>query len=217
MFSLAYSESLFLLAAALFFLVPSTSAWRAPVAALAMLTRIAGGAIVASAAVQAVRTRGPERRVAVLAVLGGLAAFAAWWVFIALLTGDPMGYAKGSSSWIHGSPVAALLSTARNHPVRMAGWVAFVALVGLGSLWLVRRDPELFTFSAMVLATALLPVLAGGIVHSIPRYAVVAFPAFAGLAGPLGRRGSTVLVTLFVLAQVAFAAWVVPARGTQAP
>ena len=55
---------------------------------LAMLARIAGAAIVASATLVAITSRGRERRAAVVL---GCVAFAAWCGYVALLTHDPTG------------------------------------------------------------------------------------------------------------------------------
>ncbi len=216
-FSLAYSESLFLLIAALFYLARPGSRWRVPLAVVAMLTRVAGMAVVASSAVQALRTRGRERHIAVAAAIGGLAAFAAWWTFIAVLTGDPMGYLLGSPGWVHRSVMAAIRSTLHLRPFALLAWAGFFGTMVVGTALLYRRDRELTVYAAAVLAVGLIPVLAGGILHSLPRYDVVAFPAFAGLADRLGRRGSAALVIVFLLGQVVFLGWAIPAAGGMPP
>lgn len=216
-FSLAYSEPLFLFAAALFFVVPPRSAWRLPVASIAMLARVGGIGIVAAGCAAALRESGRGRRVAILVVLAGLGTFAAWWLYIALLTGDPLGYLRGSTAWVHAGAVTSILRTTYSHPVTVAAWAAFVGVVIVGTWLIARRDRELFAFAVVTLGLGALPVIGGGLLHSVPRYALVAFPAFAGVAERLGRRGTIALVVVFALAQVAFAAWAVPAIGSQSP
>jgi hypothetical protein len=78
----------------------------------------------------------------------------------------------------------------------------------------VRRDVELGVYSLGVLAISLLP---GGVIYSLPRYAVVAFPAFAGLSGVLGRRGTLALVVALALAQGLFVKWAFAMPGAQPP
>jgi hypothetical protein len=216
-FSLAYSESLFLLIAVLFYSAGRRSIWRVPLAALAMLTRLAGIAVVASSVIQALRTRGAERRLAVGAVIGGLAGFAAWWVFIAILTNDPVGYLKGSSAWIQREPIWVVLATIKSNPIRVACWTAFVVSMVVGTAYLYRRDRELFVYSAVVLAVGMIPLVTGGLLHSVPRYDLVAFPAFAGLADRLGGRRSRLLLVAFAIGQALLVWWVVPMTGSQSP
>lgn len=215
-FSLPYSEPLFLLAAGGYFLARSESRWRMAAAALAMFTRIAGAGLVASALVRASTTRGRERTAAIAAAAAGCLAFAIWWGFIAVLTQQLTGFLLGSPSWARGGSGLSRIVVALLHPnlARLA-WLGFVALVVVGALALFRRDRELAVFAAVVLALSLLP---GGTVNSMPRYALSAFPAFAGLALVLqrfDRRLVWLAAALFALGQIAFAALVLaaPPRG----
>lgn len=215
-FSLPYSEPLFLLAVGSYFLIRPESRWRIVAAALAMFTRIAGAGLVASALGRASTTRGRERAVALAAAAAGALAFAIWWGFIAVLTGRFTGFLLGSPSWAGGSSGLTRLAFAFAHPklARLA-WLGFGALVTLGALALVRRDRELAVFALAVLALSLLP---GGMVNSMPRYALSAFPAFAGLglvAERFDRRLVWIAAVLFALAQIAFATAVLlaPPRG----
>ncbi len=216
-FSLAYSESLFLALACLQFAVAAGSLWRGPIAALATLTRITGLAVVASAAYELWGTPRTAWRGALAAVIGGIGGFVAWWLFIAVLSGDPLGYLGASSRWIHENPVVYLLKFTWNWPVRVIAWCAFVGVVIAGTALLYRRDGGLFVYAAVALVIAMLPLIAGGFVHSLPRYAVLAFPAFAGLADRLGRRGSATLLVIFVIGQVFFVRWAVAVTGSQSP
>lgn len=214
-FSLPYSESLFLLAVGSFFLAGPGSRWRIVAIALAMFTRIAGAGLVATALVRAATTHGRERAVALAAVAAGCLAFAIWWSFIAVLTGRLTGFLLGSPSWAGGrSGLIRLLVAVAHLNLARAAWLGFTGLVVLGAIALVRRDRELGVFALTVLALSLLP---GGTVNSMPRYALSAFPAFAGLA-LLGERYDPRLVwlgaVLFAAAQVGFAvAVLVTPRG----
>ncbi len=213
-FSMAYSESLFLVIAALYFLSRASSLWRGPLAGLAILTRIAGAALVVSAAVQVVRTHGPERRAAVVGVIGGVVGFAAWWVFLAFVMHDPLGFMKGSPSWAP-HPGFVVIASAIHHPtVRGIAWLSFVAVMFVGAALVARRDRELGIYALAALALAVLP---GGVLNSMPRYALAAFPAFAGLAGRLGRRGTIVLLVIFVIGQCVLARWAVTLPKGNAP
>jgi hypothetical protein len=203
-FSLPYTESLFLLLAALSFALVG-SWWRAPVGAAAMLTRVAGGAIVASALVEAVLARGRARHGAIAAIVGGGIALACWLGFVALLTGDPLGYTRGSPDWIQNGGVGQFAVALERPTVERGAWFVAYAVVVVGALLLVRRDRELAVYSLVALA---LPLLPGGALGSMPRYALVAFPAFAMLAERLGPRWGWVAVAASALVQVVFAGWV---------
>ena len=216
-FSLGYAESLFLLAAAGYFAAPKTSRWRLVGAALAVFTRLAGLAVVGAAVVEAWRSHGAERRTALAAVAAGGVALVAWWLFVAVLTAEPLGYLKGTPAWFHDEPLRVIRATLREHPIRVLAWTSFVALMAIGTVLLVRRHPDLFVFTALVIGAGLLPVIGGGILHSLPRYAAVAFPAYAAIAARLGRRGWMPLGIAFAIAQIAFAYWVIPLKGTNAP
>ncbi len=84
----------------------------------------------------------------------------------------------------------------------------------VGALLVLRRDRELGVYALVALALGLLP---GGFIASMPRYSLVAFPAFAGLAQRLGRRAAQVLVVLFALAQWFFVSWSFLYPHVQAP
>ncbi len=203
-FSLAYSEPLFLVLAAGYFLSRTRTLGRGLLAALGMAARIAGAALVASAAVEALLTSGRARRAALLSVTTGGAAFAAWWLFIALLMHDPLGFLHGSPSWGRSSGLVQILDLVRHRDPRRLAALAFTALALVGALLVLRRDRELGVYALVAVALGLLP---GGLISSMPRYSLVAFPAFAGLADRLGRRGTFVLAGGFALAQWLFVSW----------
>ncbi len=213
-FSLAYSEPLFLLLAAGYFLSRTHPLRRGLTAAVAMAARISGAAIVASAALDALVTRGRERRAALLTVILGAAAFAAWWLFIAWLVHDPLGFLHGSPSWGRSSGIVQILAQVRHPDLRRLAALGFTALVLVGALLVLRRDRELGVYALVAVALGLLP---GGLIASMPRYSVVAFPAFAGLAERLGRRGTLVVVILFGFAQWFFVTWSFLYPHVQAP
>ncbi len=204
-FSMTYSEPLFLVCAGLFFLTPRSPVWHGVAALLGMASRITGAALVVASLASAIRSRGVERRSSLLAAAMGATMFAIWWVAIAVLVGDPLGFLRATPSWgqvtgVHGYLVALL------HPTpRTLAWLGFGALVAVGAWLALLGDLELGVYALACLA---LPLLPGGIANSVPRYAVVAFPAFAALAERLGRRWTLVLLGVFMLGQVVFARWV---------
>jgi hypothetical protein len=216
-FSLAYAESLFLALAAFQFVLPAASLWRGPLAALASLARLPGLAIGLAAFDQALRSAGRVRRGAAVAAAGAALGFAAWWLFIAWLTGNPLGYLTGSSAWVRGNPIYDLARVVRHDTLRSAAWLGFGAAVVLGSALLYRRDRELAVYSAGVLAIAAIPIVFGGKLYSEARYVVLAFPAFAGLADHLGTRGRWLLLVLFAVGQVVFASWTLALSGSKPP
>jgi hypothetical protein len=184
-FSMAYTESMFLLLAAGSFVLRG-SLWRGPVGALAMLTRVAGVALIASAFVEAILTRGRDRRGAIAALLGGLLALAAWLGYVAWLTGDPLGYSRGSPNWIAHGGWPQLVITLQDPSIRGLLWMAAYLVPVVASVALLRHHRELAIYSLSALALALLP---GGNIMSFPRYAMIAFPAFAMIAVAVLRVG----------------------------
>jgi len=183
-FSMAYSESLFLVLAAAYF-------WTSPVrgrplfAAAAMLTRITGIAVTAAALVSA---RKNDRRAAV-SVVAGVIALACWWGYTAWLTGNPVAILT-AGQWVNYSGLAGI-ANALQHPNLQADIrLAYVAIALAAATLLWRRSPELAAYSLAALA---LGVLAGS-VASMPRYASMAFPAFALISAKLGRVGTVVAV-----------------------
>jgi len=196
-FSMAYSEPLFLLLAGLAFL-STAPARRGLVAALAMLTRIAGAALVAAEAVRFVASRGRDRG-ALAAAVGGTIGFVAWWLAVAAISGSPTGFLEGSPDWSVATGMADVVYVIRQADVWQLGQLAFAGLVAVGGLLAMRRDRILGLYAVAAMSLSLLP---GGLVASMPRYAVAAFPAFAGLASVAGRRGTILLTILFALGQV---------------
>ena len=185
-YSLAYGEPLFLLFAGLFLL--NVGPVRAGIlGVLATLTRLGGAALAAASVADLLK---PEtRRRGIVGIAGVVGAFAAWWLWIANLTHNFFGYMLGSPSWYSadsptGSPtgVASFLD-AMSKPVLPFMWitVAILVVVAIGTLRLLRRgELRLGFYSAACLASTLLVTWV-----TMPRLAVIAFPAFAAFAALL--------------------------------
>jgi hypothetical protein len=205
-FSMAYSESLFALLAAMSFLAVR-SLWRGPIGLAASLTRALGLAIVVSAALEVLLSHGRTRRAAVAAVIGGALGFAAWWTYVAILTGNPMGYLEGTPGWTADPGLGQFVHVFTKPSFQQAAWVAYLVVVVISAVLLVRRERELGVF---VIATLAIGLLTWTAMHSMPRYTLAAFPVFAGLGARLNRRGVVIMVVLFALGQVLFTAWTIP-------
>ncbi|HEX8025584.1 MAG TPA: mannosyltransferase family protein [Candidatus Limnocylindrales bacterium] len=194
-YSAGYSEPLFLLAAALFFTslrpVRSTA-----LAALAMATRIAGMALAFSALAD---LRDPAtRRRAIGTIAAVVVVFAAWWAFIANLTGDPRGYLLGTPSWYAadsaaGSPIGiqSIIEAAGKSSIVWFVVLFLVALVA-GTIAVFRRGPDATRLGLFALACVASSYVETW--NSMPRIAAVAFPAFAGLAAILPTNRVRLLV-----------------------
>jgi Mannosyltransferase (PIG-V) len=196
--SMAYSEPLFLLAAGLYFASRYNRA--SPVlAALSVLARLAGLAIGASAAVMFLLHQRARARL-LLICLAVAAAFAAWWVFIWELTGSVSGWFEGSAEWGHYEGIVSILREVARQAPSEALWFAFVAIMAVGTLLLMRDHPDLAIYGLVAIGLSLV----GAPAWSMPRHAMVAFPAFAGLARRLGPRLSFVVALGFALVEVAF-------------
>ena len=205
-FSMAYSESLFLVAVA-----GSMLARRAWIGALlggvAGATRLAGLALVAAggAIVGAARER---RRLLLAGCVGALVGFGLWFVAVAILTGRPLAFFEGPRSWIPFNVFETQMNSIHRHPLTFIGRFAFVALALAGSIAAALHDRQLGLYALAVVGLAIASVL-GSPVQSIARYALPAFPAYAGMADRLGRRGTLALVIVFALAEVWFASWTI--------
>ena len=218
-YSLAYSEPLFLLFAGLFLL--NVGPVRAGIlGALAMFTRLGGAALAAASLVDLLK---PETRFrGVIAIAAVFAAFAAWWLWIAQLTGNFMGYMLGSPAWYTAdTPTGSLTGIASIlAPTQTSPWVPLadsmtvivIVLLAIGTLSLLRRgELRLGLYAAACVASTMLVTW-----NTMPRLAVVAFPAFGALAALLPNdRARWGLIGLSaageaVLGSLAIAAIVVP-------
>ena len=197
-FSMGYSESLFVLLLAVFFLFETRLP--APLAAgFAMLTRVSGLAIGASQAVMLVIRR-DARPIRILSVIAVVAVFAGWWVFIWQLTGNPRGWLEGSAQWSRSLGPASVLRSLHRELLPAILWGSFVVLMFVGSALLLRRQPQLALYGIIAIAMSLL----GAPASSMPRHAMVAVPAFAALALRLGSRLSAVVAIAFAIGQIVF-------------
>ena len=209
-FSLAYSESLFLALAAIALATPVTSRARAVLAAVTQLVRLPGFAI--SATALATLRAAPRRSLLVL--LAAPAAFVAWWCYIAWLTGDPAGYVEGTPSWwaAMGAPAGlfswrplwddAMLRGVVGDVASPLAIVILVAILGAAGLrlWLTAAQRDLGWYCMAVIV----PTLLFAHWEQWPRHTVLAIPAFLVLGGWANARGRDVLLVLFAVLQVVF-------------
>jgi hypothetical protein len=194
-FSMAYSEPLFLLLVGLYF-VGRTRPLSPVLAGLAMLTRVTGIAIAASAAARWVKDRRDSQAFFAMLVTG--ATFAGWWLFIWHLTGEPAGWLQGSPSWEPLLGIPAILQVFQYWYTNWLFNVAFAVVMLGGAIWLIRTNLELGVYSAVAIAMSLL----GAPVDSMPRHAMMAFPVFAFFGARLGHRKSMALVIGLAVMQV---------------
>jgi hypothetical protein len=199
-YSIDYSEPLFLVAVAAYFLT-RTPARTAAAAALAMLTRLMGAALAVASIADLLKPETRRRGIASLAAVG--LAFAAWWAFIAVLTGDPLGYMQGTPSWFKSNPIPPQQGFAAIVGVEQPGGLltgVYLLLLLAGAVRLVRGGHlRLGLFSAACVGLALLDNWS-----TMARLASIAFPAFAALADLSSSRWyRPALFGAFATAQVA--------------
>jgi len=193
--SMPYSEPLFLLLIGAFFATRSGPV-RAALGVAIGVTRISGVALAIASGLRWLQDRRDWRPLLASIAIG--AGFAAWWIFIWQLTADPLGWFQGSAQWGHNlGPSAILWSLERGSTARI-GDLLFVGLLLGASLLVLRRDLEIGAFCVL----AILMSLAGAPVESMPRHALVAFPAFGLIASRLGPRRWIVLALIFAAFQV---------------
>jgi len=210
-FSLAYGESLFMVFVALFFLVveepwDATSGIRlAILTAAAQLTRITGAAL-AFASIPDLFSREHRTR-GLVVIASSIVAFGAWWTFIAILTGNPMGYMLGTPSWFlnqRPTPIpVGIASLWDAHPEVSVVAVVFIVLVVIGTRWIAGRGEwRMALFCIACIASCALDTQT-----TMPRLVAIAFPAFGGLAAVLRSwRWRAGLLVVFGAVQAALAA-----------
>src|SRR5258706_5378794 len=181
-YSLAYSEPVFLVIAGLFF-VTNGPVKGFVLGVLAGISRLAFGALAAASLADLVD---PRTRLRGFAAVGGMAlGFGAWWVYISILTQDFWGYMLGIPYWHStdsptGAPTGLASILAVNHPIVVIT-VTFSVVIAIGSLALFRRgEYRLGLYSAACFAMSWLTTWS-----SMPRLFALAFPAFAALAAIL--------------------------------
>jgi hypothetical protein len=193
-FSLPYAESLFLLLALVAFALTWHERWwlGSAAGALAVLARPVGIALLPALAWRRYRREG-RRSSAYLPLLLLPLAELAFFAYLAWRTGDPLAHAHAQErGWQRGVsvlPVVVLYTLW--HSVLLAGQLRFLIHVGFAILFCylwyhawrrLRLDGEYLVFAALLI---LLPT-SGGLLVSMGRFGMVAFPLFWAL-GDLGR------------------------------
>lgn len=201
-FSLIYTESLFvMLSAAALLGMRRGSRWAVPAAFLVGLTRVTALAVGAAAAVGVVRRAGRTRRAALASGAAVALALLAWAAYDAHLTGDWLGFVHASADWVPGTAgLPALARELTRLSPSQVPRLAFVLVMAVASVRLLWVDLELAAYAL----TCIVLGIGFGVVWSLPRFALVAFPAFGVVAGWAGRRGSIALVALSIALQVLF-------------
>jgi hypothetical protein len=189
-FSLGYSESLFLVLAALAF-----ATLQARWLVLGQLSRLTGVSVGLGLAVDAFLAG--DRRRALFWVAVPVLVLGLWFVASALIMGRPDGYLLGSPSWYAGNGVVSGPASLMSPQGVLAG--TFMLIMALGSVAIIRRAPGLAAYALGLIAAAVLL----GVWHTMPRLALCGFPAFAGLA-LVAPRSRVVVVVGFGLLQAAF-------------
>lgn len=200
--SMAYSESLFLLLAA-WALITAASRLRRPwLIALAQLTRLTGSALSVAILVRCWARRGVSG-LELASIAAGPVAFLAWVAWVGWLTGDPTGYLQGSPAWYQLTGASAGLASLWEGALNISPYFVVAAIttaaVGWGAVRSLSVDIELGTYAVTSVAATVL--LANWV--NMPRHALVAVPAYAVLGRwlPAGRAGLAI-VGLAVIGQV---------------
>jgi mannosyltransferase PIG-V len=204
--SMGYSEPLFLLLLAGTLLARSAPL-RAALAFCLAGTRISSVALAIGSGLRWLRDWRDWRALLTAVAIG--AGFAAWWVFIWFLTGDLLGWFRGSAQWGHALGFAGIQQAIETVSTPRLGSLLFVGTILAASVALVRRDLELGVMCVVAVGLSLV----GAPVESMPRHALVAFPAFAVLAARLGPRRSLWLAIGFAILQADYV--VLSFLGTQ--
>ena len=192
--SMAYSEPLFLLLLGALW-VTRSGPIRAVLGLTLGVTRLSALAVGAASGLRWLRDWRDWRAFLTGAAIG--LGFAAWWVFIWQLTGDPAGWFQGSAQWGQKLGLVAIQSALQELATPRLGALLFVALMLGASILLARRNLELGSYSVVAIGLSII----GAPVESMPRHALVAFPAFGLIASRLGTRWSAVLVIVFAALQ----------------
>ncbi len=225
--SMAYTEGLFLTAAAACLFALSRRYWltAALCACLAGLTRNTGAVVVAAVLVTALPAawRGRSLRPAVAAAVAplGLVSFMAYsW----LMVGTPVAFLTSEHFWHHQhfvwftTPLEALIGALHQGP----GGLTFVPdamagaalVIGVAGIWLLDRmgrPGDAMTAGAGTIAIpaswwvytvgALLTAYSAYFTDSIPRYTMAAFPLFVAFAWALPRKLDAAVVGVMACLQ----------------
>jgi hypothetical protein len=208
-FSVGYSEALYLVFVSRFFVaIDERLDVRTGLLALgAQLTRVTGAAL-AFASLPDLFNRETRRR-GLLVIAACVIGFGAWWTWIALLTNNPTGYMLGTPSWWlnqRPTPIPVGLGAFFDRDE----WTDPIAaglllLVALGGRWLYKRhETRLALFVFAVLGSCMLDTQT-----VMPRLLLIAFPAFGGMAAMLpANRLRWGLLAMFAATQIVFGSMV---------
>lgn len=206
-FSVAYSEPLFLVFLGAFFVAAANrdTVRSGLLAVLTGLTRVTGAALAFASLPDLVNRE--TRRQAILVIAGCVLAFGAWWTWIAILTGNPTGYMLGTPSWwenFRSTPIpVGFLSFFDRDQWTSPIAAALLILVALGTRWLARKgELRLAFFCFAVLMSCMLDTQT-----VMPRLLLIAFPAYGGIAAMVpSTRWRWVLLAAFAVTEIVFGA-----------
>ncbi|PMP76517.1 MAG: hypothetical protein C0183_18375, partial [Roseiflexus castenholzii] len=144
--------------------------------------------------------------------LAGLGLFMAyqWWRF-----GSPLLFMRTqrdiwdqhlSPPWVQLSMMIETIATGADHwsgrwPTRVFQLLVWLAFAGL-TAFVLRRLPPVYGLTAVMM---LAPAYLTNVSHSLPRYVLLALPAFVAAAALIERRSVLLLATPVVLALLAWA------------
>lgn len=192
--SMAYSEPLYLLLIAGVF--ATTGPLRIVLAGVIGITRVSGAALALASGIRWLRRWRDWTALLTAASIG--VAFAAWWGYIWMLTGDPLGWFEGSAQWMRTLGLPAIWSAIVSLSTPRIGALLFVALILGASVALLRVNLEMGIYCVVAIGLSLV----GAPVESMPRHALAAFPAFGLLAARLGPRRSRWLAIAFAALEI---------------
>ncbi len=199
-----YSESLFLALAIGTFLLAERQrlGWAAVVAALAVLTRSQGLALVPALAV--LGWREPDRRRTLAVLVVPVAAFLAYPVVLAVWIGHPLAFLDAQDLWERHlsplGPVGGIVDAVGDGQLAELGFaIGMVTLAVLAWRWL-GSAYGLYALLALAIPMSFPSTRLGGL-YSFPRLALAAFPCLLALA-LVGRDRRFHLATVAVLGSV---------------
>ncbi len=206
-FTLAYTESLFLLlAVAAFLAAERRRPWLAGLfVALATLTRPTGILLLLPLMVLDMQRDGWRPTKAWIPLVLAPLALLGWYGFLWWLTDDPMASFHAQDYW-NISPeqgaAAAAATNAGSLPV-MPVILGYYVLLGLYAFSLVYLRPERFPAAYRVLVLVVIGSLfLAGRLDSAVRYLAIAWPAYWGFATRESRLGRMAILALFATLQV---------------
>jgi hypothetical protein len=213
-FSMAYTDSLFLLVSAASLLAAERG--RAPLAgvlfAVAAVTRLPGIALGLPLLMILWRT-GPHRRATLPWLILGPLAVAGFLAYLGMVSGDPLGPLRGQAAWdaaYHGALPAVVDSTSSGTPSFLES--PLLIRVAITSVFVVTGVTGILAYRtgvgppyAVLILIAVLSVLASGRLMSADRYLAVAFPVGWVIAAT--RRSTRVAWTLISIAVLALTSY----------